>query len=342
MGQLVSSLFRRDVITVRSTTPLVSIFPHLVRENNPTVMVMVVDEQDKLVGVVTPSNLTSMKKFPWSNFKALKMVGDLADRDHPMAAAVNYARQEGLTVSDIMTSPVISVQPSDSVYHALCLLADKKKHRLPVVDKNNRVLGIFDQDMILEEACSYATVQLKIPGSDPAKCDPQLSAQDGASPTTRVHETMRRCAVVTASPDDLLVSLVPKLVRRNNPEGMVLVMNEKGKLVGVVTASDLTFMKQFGRGEFKALFLAGTLADTECPVSTAVKEAFDKSLRVKKIMTGSPVTVTETTSVHDALALLCEKRLHRLPVLNNKGEPVGVFHINAAMEVAAWHAQAEN
>ncbi len=46
---------------------------------------------------------------------------------------------------------------------------------------------------------------------------------------------------------------------------------------------------------------------------------------VKERMTSNPVTVTEDTSLHDALRLLRERKVRRLPVLNKAGDLVGII-----------------
>lgn len=45
---------------------------------------------------------------------------------------------------------------------------------------------------------------------------------------------------------------------------------------------------------------------------------------VSNLMTRDPVTVTDKTSIADALSLMRDKKVRRLPVLNAKGELVGI------------------
>jgi len=45
---------------------------------------------------------------------------------------------------------------------------------------------------------------------------------------------------------------------------------------------------------------------------------------VSNLMTPNPVTVTDKTPIDDALSLMREKKVRRLPVLNDKGELVGI------------------
>ena len=45
---------------------------------------------------------------------------------------------------------------------------------------------------------------------------------------------------------------------------------------------------------------------------------------VRQIMTKKPITTRTDTSVSDALDLMHEKKVHRLPVLDPKGRLVGI------------------
>ena len=45
---------------------------------------------------------------------------------------------------------------------------------------------------------------------------------------------------------------------------------------------------------------------------------------VRQIMTKKPITIRSDASVSDALDLMHEKKVHRLPVLDPKGRPVGI------------------
>jgi acetoin utilization protein AcuB len=45
---------------------------------------------------------------------------------------------------------------------------------------------------------------------------------------------------------------------------------------------------------------------------------------VRQIMTKKPITIRTDISVSDALDLMHEKKVHRLPVLDTKGRLVGI------------------
>jgi CBS domain-containing protein len=89
----------------------------------------------------------------------------------------------------------------------------------------------------------------------------------------------------------------------NNRVGSVLVVDEDGKLTGIVTERDLVYLVASGK-----LHLA-----SEYPVW--------------EIMTENPVTANPNETVEDALLRMKEINVRHLPVVDEDGKPVGVVSI---------------
>jgi CBS domain-containing protein len=79
--------------------------------------VPVVDEQERLVGIVT-------------------------DRDICMAAHIRGKPLREFTVDTIMATPVRTCHPEDGIDRAAALMTEHQLRRLPVVDPDGRVVGI--------------------------------------------------------------------------------------------------------------------------------------------------------------------------------------------------------
>ncbi len=60
-----------------------------------------------------------------------------------------------VTANDIMTAPAITVEETLSVRDALELYRDKKINRLPVVDKEGKIVGIITRTDILQAHLDY-------------------------------------------------------------------------------------------------------------------------------------------------------------------------------------------
>lgn len=88
----------------------------------------VVDDENRLVGIVTDRDIRSALPY------------DLAKRDADPREKEKYAH---LKVGHIMSTDLLPVSPTHTLQDALLLLEKKKVGSLPVVDDDNRVVGIL-------------------------------------------------------------------------------------------------------------------------------------------------------------------------------------------------------
>ena len=84
------------------------------------------------------------------NLEARTPVGVLTDRDivvGPVAQAIE--RVSSLRISDVMTTPVITVHESDSLDSALTQMERHGVRRLPVVDRAGCLTGVLAADDVI-------------------------------------------------------------------------------------------------------------------------------------------------------------------------------------------------
>ena len=114
------------------------------------------------------------------------------------------------TIREIMTSTPITVRPDSSVKTALELLIEHDISGLPVVDANGRIVGVLSEKDLL-------------------KLFSEPSARTVGSVMTRVP--------MTINVDEPLVEVVDCLMAYGFRR--VLIEEQQGKLVGVVSRADL-------------------------------------------------------------------------------------------------------
>lgn len=95
--------------------------------------------------------------------------------------------------------------------------------------------------------------------------------------------------VISISPDET-VDYALFLMEKNDIDGLPVV--EDGKVVGVISKKDI---------------------------------AVRQGKLVREVMTGEPITVTESVTAEEALNLMFEHRIDRLPVVNSEGKLVGII-----------------
>ena len=103
----------------------------------------------------------------------------------------------------------------------------------------------------------------------------------------------------------------------------VPVINDKGKLVGVVTESDLIYQTKKVHIP-TVITILDSVFYLENPDKMGDEMKKMAGTKVKDILTSSPVTVTEDTPLDEIATIMAEKNMHTLPVVN-KGGLVGVI-----------------
>jgi CBS domain-containing protein len=72
-----------------------------------------------------------------------RLIGMVTDRDVTVRAVANGIDVSALTAKDIMTKGIIWCRDGDDVSHAANIMQSKQIRRLPVIDKNKRMVGIL-------------------------------------------------------------------------------------------------------------------------------------------------------------------------------------------------------
>jgi CBS domain-containing protein len=114
---------------------------------------------------------------------------------------------------------------------------------------------------------------------------------------------------------DETIDAAEELLRSYRISGLPVV-DEGGRLVGVVSQTDLLFL------------------DTP-PVRALIRRR-ESGIRVGEIMTSPPTTIDMEASIREAAQIMTEQRLHRLVAVDQAGRPIGVL---SAMDFVALAAE---
>ncbi|MFF1442775.1 CBS domain-containing protein [Streptomyces sp. NPDC058295] len=138
-----AALMVEDVVTARYGTP----FKEVVRllEEHGISGLPVVDD-DKVIGVISETDLMLRQarepRVSGGRTRRLHLFGGSARR----AAAKSRAR----TAGGVMSTPPVTVRADATVTEAVRLVADHRIERLPVVDEENRLIGIVTRRDLLQ------------------------------------------------------------------------------------------------------------------------------------------------------------------------------------------------
>ena len=134
-----------------------------------------------------------------------------------------------------------------------------------------------------------------------------------------VKDIMTRDVITVSTETEIIQAARLLLEKRING---VPVVDEDGKVVGILCQSDLVAQQK--RIPIPSLF---TLLDGFMPLRSIKRldREVEKiaAIKVAHAMTPDPVTVSPDTSIEDVAALMVDKNLHTLPVVE-KGNLVGI------------------
>ena len=120
-------------------------------------------------------------------------------------------------------------------------------------------------------------------------------------------------AIVMIAPSATVYEAVEKMVEKN--VGSLIIENAHGKLAGIFVERDC----------FRKVLLAG-------------KEA--KETLVKDVMTKKVVVATPEMNVDECMAMMTDKRIRHLPVVDAEGKLVGVISIGDLVKFVSAEQEA--
>jgi len=138
-----------------------------------------------------------------------------------------------LTVKDIMTKEVVSVRPETSVFEAHKIISSNYFNGLPVIDDENRLLGIITEYDLLVKSFTLESFFSELSGTELFE-----RLQEGIEKlkNTTVEEVMNKDPI-TLSADATAKEMVRAFVEhhRVNP---IPVVDKDSRVVGIVSRYD--------------------------------------------------------------------------------------------------------
>jgi CBS domain-containing protein len=79
------------------------------------------------------------------NEQTLKLVGIVTDRDLALKIVAEGREAKSTKAEDVMTRGVVTCRADDDLQTALAAMSEHQLRRIPVIDSNNRIVGIIAQ-----------------------------------------------------------------------------------------------------------------------------------------------------------------------------------------------------
>jgi CBS domain-containing protein len=132
-----------------------------------------------------------------------------------------------------------------------------------------------------------------------------------------VSDVMTR-RVISISPETSIVAAI-QLMLKHRISGLPVIDNH-AKLVGIITEGDFLRRAEIETERKRSIWLDALLG----PAEGAADYVHSHGLAVKEVMTRGPSTVAENTPLGEAVLLMENKNVKRLPVLRD-GKVVGII-----------------
>lgn len=161
-------------------------------------------------------------------------VDDLMEISSKAAKYARHRKTEGLTIANLMTRAVVTVSPDTSLAEAAHLLVENRISGLPVVDADQRLLGVITEADFL--------TAMGIPSHHPTHnlwqtLEAMFSHQpEIREPTGKVADLMVT-NVITVKSYQTLHDVIE--IMKHNRIKRVVVCDDDGRVQGMVTRSDL-------------------------------------------------------------------------------------------------------
>ena len=305
-GRLVPRQTRvREIMTlapkkVETTTPLSEVARLLL--SSSFTGLPVVDEGNRPVGVIAQGDLIYKAGLPMR-------LGLLAESDREKLSAVLDALAEK-QAAEVMTRPAVIIEQDRLVTEAVGLMLRNGVKRLPVVDAASRLVGI------LSRADIFHTVMRACP--DWSAFRERKIAVEGLR---FVSDIMRRDvhAVLPETP----VEEVMRTIDCNDIQ-RVCVVDKDGHFLGLISDKDLLFAFAERHPGIWDYFVS-TIPFTE---RARQHKKLREHLRAKtaaEVMNRAIVTVREDAPIEEAIRLMLERTIKRLPVVDSEGKFKGMI-----------------
>jgi CBS domain-containing protein len=282
--------------------------PHTVSEGTPVNEIVrlllssefnavpVVDMVEHPIGIVTHGDLITKAGMP-------VRLGLLAQLEEEKVE--NYlASISHKTAGEVMTKPVITVHEDKRLGEAVDLMLKHHLKRLPVVNSEGILVGMLARSdifhAITRETPDWEAIQAR---------------NVYVEGVTYVKDIMRR-DTHTVSPDAAIEEVVS--VIDSNDIQRVAVVDANGKLLGLISDRDLLGLFSEHRAGLWD-YLVRKLPFSEVARRHEEFIAHTRAKTAREVMNTDLVIVNEDTCVDEAIRLMAERGIKRLPVVDENG-----------------------
>jgi CBS domain-containing protein len=300
----VQDIMSREVHAVSTDTPLLEVIELLIDKIYRALPV--VDQEQRVVGIVTEANLLSKVEFLATSARRHLTKAELA-------VELNRLQRIDQTVAKAMTANPVTVTADTTVAAAVQRMVEHNIKRLPVVSSHGKLLGIVSRVDVLRALGQPPLAEL---APDPLPPGRHVQVAD-----------IMTANVPTVQADASLAEIIDLLV--GNVRRRVIVIDAKRQVVGIITDGDL--INRATQTE-----RSGIIHSLSRRVIPGADDVLHLSQRTAaEVMTSPVITIRPQTALSEALQVLLTRHIKRLPVVNSQGQLVGLVGRGGILQALA-------
>ncbi|RAQ97834.1 DUF190 domain-containing protein [Thermogemmatispora tikiterensis] len=307
------------LITVEPETPLAQVLALLLRA--PFRALPVVDRERHLLGLITTGDLIRSGALPLRRGLVRTALALDEATAQQMRTPLTQAEQSARTAADVMNRQVRTVRPEQSLREAARLMVETGLRRLPVVDRDQRLVGMLSRTDLLR-AVTPSPLASEAEEREPEPGDSVAMAEGSSAASASIKDYLRP-AVATVHEDTSLAEVLEALLQ--SPLKRVVVVDDGNHVRGIISDVDvLAHLQEELRPRLLA-WLSGLARGREQQASGApLGPQMPRSGRAGDVMNRTVVTVPATATVSEAIALMMRTGRKVLPVVEDDGRLVGI------------------
>ncbi|MDJ0720746.1 MAG: DUF190 domain-containing protein [Desulfobacterales bacterium] len=262
----------------------------------------VVDRAGRPLGIITQGDLIYRGKMPLR----LGLLAASESRRRDQAQAALAAK----TAADVMSRPAVTIEEDRTVTEGVDLMIRGRIKRLPVVNADGLLAGMLSRRDV------FMTIARETPRWE------SIQRRDVAVENLRFVADIMRRDTQTVAPDAPAEEVI-RIIDTDDIQ-RVAVVDANGILMGMISDRDL--LAAFGgRGQGFWEYLSCRLTKRSGDVCRAELRKTLQTKTAADVMQTGLVMVGEHTPFEEAIALMVEKRLKRLPVVDADGKFRGMI-----------------
>ncbi|MGQ9550433.1 MAG: DUF190 domain-containing protein [Roseiflexus sp.] len=294
----VADVMTRQVVSVRPDTPVADIVALLI--DRALRAAPVVDAENRVIGIITDGDLLTRGAMELP----LTLQRELSPAER--AATIETLATHPHTAVDLMTPNPITLPETTPLAAAAAVMADRGLKRIPVVDVQQRLIGMVSRSDLLatvaEGLRQRPTAPIRLP--------------DGAPETVG---EMMITDIPTVQPDTSLAETLDRLLETDKRR--VIVVDKEQRVVGIITDGDVMrrAAKRVRPNMLRALaaWFGGGSRPSGLEVAAEGRTAAD-------VMTSPVVTLPTDAPIVDAIRLMIAHKIKRIPIVDADGRLVGM------------------